>query len=155
MAVGARVRYRPGRGWFVRVYSNGKQVEEKFASEAEANAVARAINEKTRAGGVWLKGGPLPIKRCLLAWLESHGPELARSTEANDRSLIENHLGPYFGAMDLRSLTREDVIRFADDRMKAGLAPRTVETALSLLRRVCALHLEAGLIDGNPALGSG
>jgi len=57
--------------------------------------------------------------------------------------------------MDLRSLTREDVIRFADDRMKAGLAPRTVETALSLLRRVCTLHLEAGLIDENPALGSG
>ena len=155
MKMGAKIRYRKDRGWFVRVYSGGKQFEEKCSSEAEARATAAAINARTEASGSWLRGGPLPIKRCLDGWLETHGPELARSTEANSKSLIENHLGPYFGTMDLRALTREDVIDFANRKLESGLAPRTVETALSILRRVCALHREAGLIDDNPALGSG
>ena len=116
--MGATVRYREGRGWYVYVYANGKQVAEKCASEAEARATARAVNEKTDARGSWMKGGPLPIRRCLLSWLATHGPELARSTEANSRSLIENHLAPYFDTKDLRSLTRDDVVLFAEDRLK-------------------------------------
>ena len=153
--MGATVRYRKGRGWFVRVYANGKQSEEKCASEAEARATARAINQKTEGREAWLRGGPLPVGRCLTGWLETHGPELARSTEANARSSINTHLAPYFGTVDLRALTREDLLAFAENRLKTGLSARTVEGALSILRRVCQLHVDAGLLDKNPALGAG
>jgi len=153
--VGATVRYRKGRGWFVRVYANGKQHEEKCASEAEARETARAINQKSAGRESWLRGGPLPINRCLEGWLGIHGPELARSTEANARSSINNHLAPYFGTLDLRALTREDLLAFAEDRLKSGLSTRTVEGALSILRRVAQLHVEEGLLDKNPALGAG
>jgi hypothetical protein len=34
----------------------------------------------------------------------------------------------------------DDLVLFAGNRLKAGLAPRTVEAALSILRRVCSLQ---------------
>jgi len=155
MKMSAKVRHRKGRGWFVRVYVDGKQFEEKCGSESEARAMAEEFNRRSNARGAWLSPGALPTDRCLEGWLVSHGPELARSTEANARSLIRNHLKPHFGTVDLRNLSREDVIDFAHQKLESGLAPRTVETALSVLRRVCALHVDEGLLDRNPVLGSG
>lgn len=155
MIMSAKVRHRPGRGWFVRVYADGKQFDEKCASESEAIAMAEEINRRSSGRSAWLRQGALPLDRCLDGWLASHGPELARSTEANARSLIRNHLSPHFGSVDLRNLSREDLIEFAHAKLESGLAPRTVETALSVVRRVCALHVEEGLLNRNPALGSG
>lgn len=153
--MGAKVRYRDGRGWFVRTYANGKQVEEKCDSEAEARAVADAINRRSKARLSWLTGGAMPIDKTLEGWLEARGPTLAKSTKANASSLVKNHLTPFFGRLDLRHLSRDDLIEFADTKLKAGLSPSLVEGALSVLRRVCQLHVEEGLLDRNPCIGSG
>jgi len=153
--MGATFRFREGRGWNVYVRHNGKQRAEKCASEAEAIATAEAINRKTKAKDTWLIGGPLPIARVLDGWIAARGPSMATSTEQNMKSVIRAHLAPYFPDMDLRQLSRDDLIAFIDAKFKDGLAPRTIDTALGALRRVCQLHVDEGIIETNVCLRSG
>jgi hypothetical protein len=56
---------------------------------------------------------------------------------------------------DLRITTRDDMRAFAEARFEAELSAATISNALSVLRRVFSLHVEAGLLDINPATGCG
>ena len=80
---------------------------------------------------------------------------MARSTEQNMKSVIKAHLTPFFVNMDLRHLTRDDLVAFINAKYKSGLSPRTIDTALGALRRVCQLHVEEGIMDANVCLKSG
>lgn len=80
-----------------------------------------------------------------------HASELAPSTEETHRGAIETHLVPFFGNRDLRAISRDDIREFIEDRFDAGRSASTIRNALSALRRVYSLHVEAGLLDANPA----
>ena len=155
MGMGATVRFREGRGWYVYVRQDGKQRAEKCASEAEAKATAEAINRKAKAKDTWLIGGPLPISRVLEGWIAARGPSLAKSTEQNMKSVIKTHLAPYFAEMDLRQLSKDDLIAFVNSKFKDGLAPRTIDTALGTLPRGFQLHVARGVLETNVYLKSG
>jgi hypothetical protein len=80
------------------------------------------VDLQTRHGGAWK-------------------PTLAKSTETVNDSLIENHLVPFFGAMDLRHIGEPDLIKFTTEKMRSGLSSATCKNALSILRRVCSLQV--------------
>ena len=82
-----------------------------------------------------------------------HKPTLARSTEETNRGLIDNHLVPFFGSRDLATIEETDLIAFVDEKMKAGKSAKLCLNALSVLRRVCELHVAADLLHRNPAKG--
>jgi len=69
--------------------------------------------------------------------------------------MIERDLIPHFGATDLRELNEEDLLVFVSAKIEAGLSPRTIETTLSVLRRVLSLAHRRGEIPRNPALRMG
>ena len=51
--------------------------------------------------------------------------------EASALGLIENHLAPFFGSKDLREIRETDLLSFARTKLEAGLAPKTIQNALS------------------------
>ena len=76
------------------------------------------------------------------------------STEETVTGLIRNHLTPYFGPRDLKLIRETDVSDFAGQLMESGKSEAVAFNAVSLLRRVCSLHVDAGLLDSNPAKGA-
>ena len=66
-----------------------------------------------------------------------------------------NRPPPFFADIHLRHLTRDDLVVFINTKYKSGLSPRTIDTALGALSRVCQLHVNEGIIDANVCLKSG
>ncbi len=140
--------------WVVTQYVGDKKSRKGFATEADAVAWKMALEVDESARNRWITPGALPCDDVLESWLTAYRHTLAESTEETVTGLIRNHLSPYFGPRDLRLIRDTDVTEFAGQLMEAGKSEAVAFNAVSLLRRVCTLHVEAGLLDSNPAKGA-
>lgn len=146
---------RVSKGWYVFTYDGQKQTERKAKDEESARRIVAQMNAEEEAADHWMVGGPLPCDQALRGWIRTHAAEMSPSTEETHRASIETHLVPFFGARDLRTLTRDDMRAFITDRFEAEKSAATIRNALSALRRVYSLHVEEGLLDRNPAARCG
>ena len=152
------IRFRKDRNqWGVFQRVGNRRTSKYFGGgdegKAKAERFAMLLRSEESRKDQWMVGAEMPVDDTLLGWLDTHRATLARSTEATATGLIENHLIPFFGGRDLRTVTETDLIEFADSTMTRGLSSAVVTNALSLLRRVCSLHVKAGLLTSNPAAG--
>ncbi len=148
-------RYRPEKrkAHAVIVRKNGRERWVSFATEAEARRMMDVLRSEREMNTGWLDGVSLTVEDTLRAWLSTYRATMASSTVETNEGLIENHLVPFFGKRDLRMLKSTDMIAFADHVLSRGKSAALAHNALSLLRRVCSLHVEAGLLTLNPAKG--
>jgi hypothetical protein len=58
------------------------------------------------------------------------------SYEITSKSVIDKHLVPFFGDKDLRDIAEDNLLDYIRLKLEKGIAPRTIETALSIVRRV-------------------
>lgn len=72
------------------------------------------------------------------------------STAYAKKKIVENHLGPFFGAMRLNEIGPEDVERFKEQQVAAGLSPKSINNQLGALRRLLELAREWGRIAVAP-----
>jgi len=154
--MGARPWDRGRRGWWVRVYANGK--EEKYRvgppgpeGEAKAKQVCAEIERRAQHDELWTSGATsraLPVDGMLYGWMEIHGPLRSERTQLTDRGRVA-HLADFFGSLDIRDLTDGAVRLFANELLKQK-SGHTVAGCLSLLRRVLNLAVREGLIPANP-----
>lgn len=150
-AMSATVRWNPDRQrWTVYVSRDGKRKSITCADEAEARATAARLNGIHEAVNSWLDGFQTTVQPALEGWLETYRPTLSKSYEATASGLIERHLIPAFGAMPLQAITQAHLLAFVDGLYRDGKSGALALNALSLLRRVCQLHVEAGILDRNP-----
>lgn len=144
--------------WVVVTHERGRRREKSFGrgarAEALAEATADAINRKQEAEDDFLTGGPMPVGQTCRGWLAAYKATLSRSYEKTASSLIENHLAPYFGTQDLRTLDEPVLVAFVEKTLESGKSSSTALNALSLLRRVCEIHVREGLLEKNPARGA-
>ena len=145
---------RVSKPWLVTQYSGNDKRRKSFGTEAEALELKAALEAEEAARNHWHSPGALPCDEALSAWLSTYRHTLSASTEITSRGLIEHHLVPFFRNRDLRFIRRENVIEFAGWMMGKGLSQKHTSNAVSLLRRVCTIHVEAGLLESNPAKGS-
>ena len=155
-AMGARLRHRPGRGWFVRIYRDGRQRDFKVApegpeNELKARAAVEALERRDARRLLWEDGAdrPLPCDELLRGWQDVHGPLRSERTRATDRTHVER-LAKFLGAVDARSLTETHARRFAAESIEARLSGETVAGSLSVLRRVLSLAVADGLLSSHP-----
>jgi len=94
---------------------------------------------------------PIPFDAHVRAWHNRYSPTFKPSFEASSNSMIDLHLAPYFGSRDLRSIDANDLLDYIKTKLDAGLAPATITTQLSIVRRVLGLAVRDGLIVRNPA----
>lgn len=147
----ATVQQRKDRGtWRVVVHRAGKRRVFECKTEGEARAKAAALNARQDASDGWLADGHESTERALRGWLETYRPTLSRSYEGTAKGLIEHHLVPHFGALPLRAIDEGHLLAFVDGVYRDGKSGALALNCLSLLRRVCQIHVEAGLLDRNP-----
>jgi len=80
---------------------------------------------------------------CLsLEWLNVEAPQLKASSIAKYNNLLKLYLLPKFGSKQITSISREEVILFSRELLlkggakSNGLAPKTVNSAISVLKNV-------------------
>ena len=145
------IQERPERGtWRVTVHRGGRRIRRDCATRAEAEALCRALTAREGALDDWLSEMAPLVGQAVRAWLEHYRGTLSPGYEATAHALIEHHLVPRLGHLPMRALGEADLIAFAEATVTAGKSPATAGNALSLLRRVCQLYVEAGLLDRNP-----
>ena len=145
--------------WWVRTRWGGDKKRDRRIGpnrehKREAQEIARKINGALALGSFSPDRDdmkPLACDEELQRWHEAHRVTMSHSYELNTRGHIGNHLIPYFGSKDLRTLTEEDLLGFVQRKVEDGFAPKTVGLMLSVLRRVLSLLHRSGRISRNPA----
>jgi integrase len=144
--------------WWVVTHYQGKRKRNRIGSAKADKVRAEKIAEKINASlalGIFdpqtEKPIPIPFDVHLLDWHLKYSPTFKHSYEITSKGVVETHLVPFFGSKDLRDITEDDLLDYIRLKIDAGLAPRTIETALSIVRRVLGLAQRKGTIDRNPA----
>ena len=121
---------------------------ERFARRQLEDLVAEAGRSRIRAGTL----GDL-----LDRWLEASSPGWSASTVSHTRSIVECHLKPHLGHLDLAKLTAADIDDFYAHLLRAGgrderpLAPGTVARVHGVIHRALAQAVRWDWIWLNPA----
>ena len=157
--MGATVREHSRRGWVVTTHAGGKRKQRSFGrgpeAEERARAFAAAVDLEARAGDRWLDEVVPRTDEAVRGWLAHYRGSLSRSYEATASGLVEGHLAPWFGSRPLSSIGEPELLAFVEHVFESGLSSSTATNALSILRRVCSLHVEAGVLDRNPVANLG
>jgi len=148
--------------WWIRTHAHGKKHDRRIgpakADKRQAQEITRKINAALALGQYEpqrRREKPLPCDAALRRWHRTYTPTFKPSFEAESARIIQNHLAPFFGSKDLRQIREADLLKYIGEKIEAGLAPITIQTQLSLLRRVLSLAHREGLITRNPAAGLG
>ena len=157
----AKVKRQNGAWWLV-VHHDGKKRRKRFgptnADKRSAASVAQKINAQIALGDFTTIQPPKeqhPVGDLLADWISLQSPTFKKSYEITARGLIRNHLRPHFGELDIRELTRDHILAFIRDKTEQGLAPATIQNALSTLRTVLNIAVDDGKIPSNPAASIG
>ena len=161
------IKYRGA--WWIRTHVHGAKSERRFGPTNEdksaAKQVAKRINAKIALGEYdpsKPKHNPIPFDEHLRTWHKLYSPTFKPRYRLSAQSLLDNHLIPYFGKMDLREIRREDLIRYINHKMtvkskrtERPLATSTIQNGLTIIRRVLRLAVQDELIDRDPSAGIG
>ncbi len=144
--------------WWVRTHAGRKKHDRKVgptkAHKREAGEIARKINAALALGQYEPHKKASKAIRCdeeLRRWHRTYGPTMKHTSEVSTRGLIENHLAPFFGSKDLAEIGESDLLALARKKLEEGLAPKTIQNALTVLRRVFYLAQRDGRVTRNPA----
>ncbi len=120
----AKVYKRKDGSWWVRTHHAGKKSEKRFGpskrEKAQAEKVAEKINAMIALGqyepdrGASAAPEKIPLDQFLWDWhalyLDTFKPRYRETSEG----LIRNHLGPFFGAIDIREIRESHLLEFAN-----------------------------------------
>jgi integrase len=121
---------------------------ERFARRQLEDLIVEAGWARIRAG---------TLADLLDQWFEAASPGCAASTVSHTRSIIDCHLKPHLGHLDLAKLTTADIDDFYAHLLRAGgrgnlpLAPGTVARVHAVLHRALAQAVRWDWIWLNPA----
>lgn len=74
------------------------------------------------------------------------------TTRTGYLAVLDQHLGPYFGRMQLDSIETTDVDAYVTKKRRDGRSAASVNRHLNVLRRICRLAVRAGKMRTNPVL---
>jgi site-specific recombinase XerD len=85
-------------------------------------------------------------------WLDSYPrtKDLKRSTTEGYESIVEHHLTPAFGRLQLAAIDVAELDRYIAKKRMDGLAPRTINRHLNLLHSLIKAAEGRGLARSNP-----
>lgn len=118
-------------------------------TDARVRKIVYEIVERTTGKKV---NGPT-IRQWLDQWLRLEEGAVSSGTLSRYRQVARNlvdDLGPKADA-PLEALTTDDLLKFKENRLKAGLSPRGVNLLIKILRRPFKIAVDEGRLDRNPA----
>jgi integrase len=156
----AVIRYDGKRGvvFYVKYRdASGRQIKERLGPTSEGWSRRKAEAElRARLVAVDREGyrrpEPTTFKTFALAWLADY-PEaksLKRSTRRGYDSIVNRHLVPAFGTLQLGDVTVERIERHLAGKRRGGLSGATLNRQLNVLSLVMGAALRRGLVRANP-----
>jgi integrase len=96
--------------------------------------------------------GRVKLGHYLRQWLsESARPTLRDSTFVSYRTIVDNHLIPRLGHLQLAKISTQPVEALLNDLLATGLSPRRVQYIHAVLRRALSRAVKAGYLGQNVA----
>ncbi len=134
-------------------YKHGKRSRKSFYGRTRKEVQGKL----TTALAAQQQALPLPPEKqtvggFLAYWLEeSVKPSLRPKTYHSYAQLVRLHLDPALGRIRLTKLDPRHVQSFLNEKLEAGLSPRTVQYLHAILRRALGQALKWGLVARNVA----
>jgi integrase len=150
---GSWERLADGR-WLYRVSlgvnDEGKRTRQRFygRTQQECRQQAEDYRHRLRAG-LDPEAGLSNLADYLHDWLEGRRLELRASTLTYYRILIDQHIIPSLGKLELDALTRAHVARLLSTIMGKGLSPKTANLCKVVLGAAMQDALRDGLVQTN------
>lgn len=120
----------------------GPTEEDRLRGEESAGKLNALHTQRVTRAAALAAGKPVPGAVALRAWWDVAQGGRGENSRVTGAWLLEDHLIPYFGGIDLRRLSREHVQAFAGHMARSRgkrtgrpFAQHTIHDALSLLRR--------------------
>ena len=157
---GSVIRYKGRRTvtWRIRYRdASGQRVIETLGSEPPWTEKRARDELRNRLADVDREGyrvtGRITFADFADRWAREHLPArgLKPTTEETYRYAIDGHLLPFFGRRRLADISPESIDRYVAEKMREGLAPKTVNNHLLTLRVMLKQAVRWRLLRSNPA----
>lgn len=151
-----------GRGWAIRwreleIAPDGttRRALRYEALGAISQAEARGIlaQRVAEAGNDKATRSRVPFETLATNWKASVLPKYKHSTQKNHRHIVDRHLVPRFGEMQMVDVTREAIQKYVGDLITDGYAPKTIDHIHDVLSAVLRTAVKWGHLKDNPAHG--
>jgi integrase len=160
MRNGSVTRYAGKRGatWSIRYRdADGRRVSETLGGEADdwdrkraTEALQDRLSDVRREGRRKLE--PVRFETFARGWLDDYPAtkDLKRSTVEGYTGIINGHLIPAFGRLQLQAIDVATLDAYIARKRRVGLAPRTLNRHLNLLHSLFKAAVKRGLVRSNP-----
>jgi integrase len=139
--------------WKVRWRQGDRYRSQTFDRKGDAVTFAAEIRRRQQLGTlVSMDSGRITLVEYVNAtWAPAYASELALKTRLHYEQLLNKHVLPQLGALELRAITSETIARWQADRLAAGFGRVAIRHAFDLLGSILQRAFESGQIQANPA----
>ncbi len=139
--------------WKVRWRQGDRYRSQTFDRKGDAVTFAAEIRRRQQLGTlVSMDSGRITLVEYVNAtWAPAYASDLALKTRLHYEQLLNKHVLPQLGALELRAITSETIARWQADRLAAGYGRVAVRHAFDLLGSILQRAFESGQIPANPA----
>jgi len=139
--------------WRVRWRQGGRYRVQTFDRKGDAVTFGAELRRRQQLGTLT----EMDMGRVTLAdyvvgtWCEAYASQLSPKTWMHYRQLLNKHILPALGPLELRAIRPETIDRWQAERLAAGYGRVSVRYALTLLGAILQRAFENGQIQSNPA----
>ena len=139
--------------WRVRWRQGGRYRSQTFDRKGDAVTFAAEIRRRQQLGTlVDMDIGRLTLAEYVVGtWCDAYASQLSPKTWTHYRQLLNKHILPSLGPLELRAIRPETIARWQAGRLAAGHGRVSVRYALTLLGAILQRAFENGQIPSNPA----
>ena len=124
-----------------------KQVHRKTRQEAH-KALQQMLREQEQ--GMLATGPQQTMKQFMEYWLEEvHRPTIRTSSYANYRSILDKHILPALGHIQVQKLTMQHIQKFYASELKEGRSPKTIKIYHAVLHNALSHAVYINLVSRN------
>ena len=158
------IRRRPSGSWEGR-FTNGFDKDGKQIQKSIYGATQKEVRQKLTQiiseidEGEYIEPSKMELSEWLDIWMKDYCGDKKYSTLKHYRALVNAHIKPELGKIELGKLTTPEVQKFYNRLIQPpdgspGSSPKTVKNAHGVLSKAMAVAVVSGHIRRNPWPGS-
>lgn len=139
--------------WGVEINADGKQRRITVGTKAAAIELQTAIQSEIaqhKLGILKPKRKPITLKSIATDWLKEVKPTVKEGTYERYESVWRRYVNPKLGTIDIRDITRADILKFLKGVKETGVSVSLVQIVGTVISSVMLYALDLEIIDKSP-----
>jgi integrase len=139
--------------WKVGWRQGDRYRSQTFDRKGDAVTFGAEIRRRQQLGTlVTMESGRVTVAEYVIkTWAPAYGSNLARKTQLHYEQLMNKHVLPELGPLELRAITPETIARWQADRLADGYGRVAIRHSFDLVGSILQRAFEGGQIQTNPA----